>query len=619
MGERVSEKILFLALFNLAVVVPTVLHALLYKRHSRAALGWIAFIIAWPYVGAVFYVLFGINRVRTRSRKLSSDAGASMQAVEGFAPDRDFETVDSMETAKDAFTESEFSMLRAGSALTKAPLSPANRVRPLYNGEGAYPVMLEAIRKARSHVWLTTYIFETNAKGMEFIDALIEAHRRGVDVRVVLDGIGELYFWPLAGPKLRKAGVPLARFLPPKIFPPQVFLNLRNHRKLLVVDGDIAFTGGMNIGGRHMAFDPANPHPVQDLHFSLEGPVVRDFELLFLRDWAFSHRHDGDRPPHLPSGAVRDALRRTRNLTRRRSLLANLRVNHALDLALGASQEDIDAVTAVQAEHARASRAVASEPLDQGPMPNPAAAPTDAPVPDHVAIEQSVVRDPAPHLEVQHLGGTLQVVDVDEPGPREVWPLLGGAHDDDSDQDGFDAWCRVILDGPDHDLSKLETLIGSVISSSTKRVLLFSPYFLPTDTLESALVNAALRGVDVTVVIPENTNQPLVHAAMYRTINWMLRRGVKVLLQPDPFAHTKLLIIDDRYVQMGSANMDPRSLRLNFELGVEVVDEGLVNTLMDHYRPILAASKRLTPEMVRARPWPKKVFGGFAWLFSPYL
>lgn len=630
-GSMLPKTPILIAVFYLVLVVPSVLHALLFKRHSRAALGWISFIVFAPYVGAVFYVLFGVNRVRTRSRKLTQAARGSLQELETIHREEDFVVWESLEHAREHFSSTEIGILRAGSALTHVPLSPNNRVVPLHNGEEAFPRMLNAIRHAQSHVWLTTYIFETNAKGMEFIEALTDAHQRGVDVRVILDGVGELYFWPLAGPKLRKAGVPLARFLPPKLLPPQIFVNLRNHRKLLVVDGVVAFTGGMNIGGRHMALDPANPHPVQDLHFSLEGPVVHDFENLFLQDWVFSHRHDGNRAPNLPGGRIRDALQIASKTRRGQRALAAARTGEAIDIARGGDLARLEAVEmAMVSDRGAGIARVDEEPTSVADVvkvrstgaPNPATLRAGERASRAQAADKNMAKDvsssvstPRRVVEAEaHSSDANQELERREGNaalPTQILSWQG--------QEDFDAWCRVIVDGPDHDLSKLETLISSVISSAQSRVVMFSPYFLPTESIESALVNAALRGVEVSVVIPEKTNQPLVHAAMYRGISWMLRRGVKVLLQPPPFAHTKLLIIDDRYVQMGSSNMDPRSLRLNFELAVEVMDVGLVDELIAYYEPVLARSKRLTIDMVRARPLHRRLVDGFAWLFSPYL
>lgn len=568
------------AVSHVVLIVPAVIHALLGKESSRSTFGWIGFILYAPLVGAGAYWIFGVNRVRTRSKKLSDQAKLERGVLEKIYPEHAAHA-QHIEEAREHFDDQDWTILQIGKALTKVPLSPNNRVLPLHNGEEAYPVMLDAIRRANVSVWMTTYIFETNAKGREFIDALVEAKDRGVDVRVILDGVGELYSFPPAGRILRRQGVRLARFLPPKIFPPQVFVNLRNHRKLLVVDGLTAFTGGMNIGGRHMAADPQNKDPVQDVHFMFRGPIVYDFARLFLDDWVYSARHDRrDEGTSLPDEKHAKFLRERRTLKRRKQ---------------GPQSADTGSVEVSFPRHIR--RESDSDGAIDGAMSFP--------------VETAVLGDR--QAVASQVGEKLSALrqSLLKKDPADL--LLTETNEE------ADAWCRLIKDGPDERLNKLETLLSSVISSAQKRVLVISPYFLPTTSITSALVNARLRGVQVEVVIPEETNQPLVHAAMFRSVRGLLEHGVKIWMQPPPFAHSKLIIVDDAYVLIGSANMDPRSLRLNFELGVEIMDPALVTRLMRYYAPIMAASKELTTETLDARPLHKRVFDSGVWLFSPYL
>lgn len=427
-------------------------HALLKKRRPQAALGWIAISIMVPFVGAVLYYLFGINRVESRARLLRGTWPA--KATTAPAP----------------------------------PLTGGNHVDALHNGEQAYPAMLAAIRAARERVWLSTYIFGTAGVGGELVDALAEAARRGVDVRVLLDGVGELYSWPRAGPRLQRAGVRLARFLPPRILPPAVRLNLRNHRKVLIVDSEIAFTGGMNLDARHMVGDPARSRRVVDLHFRLLGPVVRELEAVFAADWSFATR----------------------------------------------------------------------EPL---------AAPEQATQP-------------------RHAGNAL---------------------------------CRVVPDGPDENRDPLSALLLEAVASARRRVAILTPYFLPPPELVGVLQSAALRGVDVAVVLPAQNNLPYVHWATRHSLWQLLLHEVRVYLQPGPFVHSKLLLIDDDRAVVGSWNLDPRSLRLNFELAVDIRDARLTGELSEHFHACRTRSREVVLQDVDGRPLLERLRDGAAWLFSPYL
>jgi cardiolipin synthase len=146
-----------------------------------------------------------------------------------------------------------------------------------------------------------------------------------------------------------------------------------------------------------------------------------------------------------------------------------------------------------------------------------------------------------------------------------------------------------------------------------------TPYFLPPAGLISAMQAAALRGVDVCVLLPERNNLPYVAWASQHLLWELLQCGVRVFAQPGPFVHSKLLLMDDHYVQIGSANIDPRSLRLNFELAVEVYDPELAETIAAHFRTARAAAREITLEAIDRRSLPVRVRDAAAWLFSPYL
>ncbi|HET9064074.1 MAG TPA: phospholipase D-like domain-containing protein, partial [Candidatus Binatia bacterium] len=427
-----TRDLIYSIIGGVVVAVATVSagHALLTKRDPRAALGWIAACVLFPLVGPLLYFAFGINRIRMRAQKLvATGADGAVERIE--------------DTVPAPGVPGELSQLeRVGWALTGVPLSTGNRVELLHNGEAAFPAMLAAIERAREEIVLATYIFETNDTGRRFVDALAAARDRGVRVLVLIDGIGELYSFPWAARLLRKRDVRVLRFLPPRLLPPRLQINLRNHRKVLVVDGETAFTGGMNIGDRYLAERSENPRRVVDVHARVTGPVVHHLRRAFVEDW----------------------------------------------------------------------RWVSGETL-------PEIAPTTGPT---------------------------------------------GA-----------AACRVIADGPSEDLEKIAMLLVAAISVATRRVCIMTPYFLPPRSLITALQAASLRGVEVRVVLPEKNNLPYVHWATRKMLWELLGRGVRVYLQPPPFVHTKLFRIDDDYVLLGSANIDPRSLRLNFELVLEAYDAEL--------------------------------------------
>jgi cardiolipin synthase len=463
-------------LFIVAAVAAAVAaagHALLWKRDPRAALGWIVVCLAVPVIGPLFYFVFGINRIRTRAQALPIPVSA---------PEDDTEAITSSTELPGEFSE----LAGIGNAVSRFSLTSGNRVEILYNGEQAYPAMLEAIDSASSHVYLSTYIFQTNRSGLAFIDALARAEERGVDVRVVVDGIGDHYSRPAASRLLARRGVNVQRFMPPRLIPPAVHINLRNHRKILIADGRVAFTGGMNIGDRHLADDLENPDRVVDVHFRLRGPVVGQLQQIFLDTWAFMKR----------------------------------------------------------------------SPVDNAPSDDRAAG---------------------------------------------------------------EARCRTLVDGPDEDLDKILNVLLAAVASAREQVAIMTPYFVPPRELVGALKAAALRGVDVAVVIPGFNNLPFVHWATRHMLWELLQRGVRIYAHPPPFVHSKLLMVDRHYVQIGSSNMDPRSLRLNFELQVEIYDRDFASVIDSHFQDSLARAHEFTLAEVDARPLPVRLRDGLAWLLTPYL
>ncbi|WP_238185230.1 phospholipase D-like domain-containing protein, partial [Methylobacterium trifolii] len=171
--------------------------------------------------------------------------------------------------------------------ITGLPALSGNAVHLFRNGDAAYPAMLEAIRGAKYSLALSSYIFRDDATGRTFCEALAQAKARGVEVRVIIDGIGGGYFRAAAYRRLRREGVPAALFMHSGLPWRMPFLNLRSHKKLLIADGRLAFTGGLNISQPNRL--RTNPdHPIRDTHFRIEGPVVEQLAMAFAGDWAFA-------------------------------------------------------------------------------------------------------------------------------------------------------------------------------------------------------------------------------------------------------------------------------------------------------------------------------------------
>jgi cardiolipin synthase len=258
---------LVLALYILLAGLVTI-DVLLKKSDVPRALGWIGLVWLTPLFGSLLYYLFGINRVTRRALKMGRLARKQATPPGSTQPDA------SKHIAQ---------LCDVSGRVSGEPLTAGNALTVLDSGDEAFPVMLEAIRGAKHSIALVSYIFRNDTAGREFADALIEAAQRGVKVRVLLDSIGAGYVYPRILYRMRAGGVVAARFLHTWLPWRMPFLNMRNHRKILLVDGRIGFTGGINIGIENLG-----ANAIRDIHFRVEGPVVRTLMDTFARDWAFT-------------------------------------------------------------------------------------------------------------------------------------------------------------------------------------------------------------------------------------------------------------------------------------------------------------------------------------------
>lgn len=263
----------------------TSIHVILRKRDTRSAIAWMGLIWLSPFVGALVYLVFGVNRIQRHAQ--------AMRPPHRILPTREALGANiAIESA---------SLLRLGDSVTGLPAVGGNSIEPLFNGDQAYPEMLKAIDNARFTVSLGTYIFDYDEMGLRFADALEAAVKRGVQVRVLIDDAGSRYSKKRMDRILRRRGVPVARFLP--IFGPKsfFFMNLRLHRKIMVVDGMVAFTGGMNIRSKHVVNNGDKDSAIRDMHFRVRGPVVADLQQVFAGDWEFATKEKLDGSAWFPA------------------------------------------------------------------------------------------------------------------------------------------------------------------------------------------------------------------------------------------------------------------------------------------------------------------------------
>ncbi|MDQ0347473.1 phospholipase D-like domain-containing protein [Ancylobacter vacuolatus] len=452
------------------------IHAAMTKDDVRAAIGWVGVILLSPLIGAFLYLVAGINRIRQSAagrRRASQDRHRRHER----AP------------AAIALSPSLSAMKRLGDRVSAFPLTSGNAVAMLDSGDEAYPAMLAAIAGAQRHVALSSYIFDNDPIGVQFAEALIAAHKRGVAVRVLIDAIGARYSRPSIVGLLQAGGVVTDLFMGNLIGLRLPYANLRSHRKMLIVDGTLAFTGGMNIRAQFTRAH-AGDSPARDTHFRVEGAAVEQLLTVFAQDWAFT------------------------------------------------TDEHLDGPAWAEGDHS----------TPRGP----------------VAV-------------------------------------------------------RVVPSGPDRNLACAHSMIMGALTMAQSRVRLCSPYFLPDQQLIGALSVAGRRGVEVDVVIPSANNLKLVDYAMTAQLDQVLAGDCRVWRAGGMFDHSKLMAVDGSWAYVGSSNLDPRSLRLNFELDLELYDPTIAGEIEARIGAMVADGSAETAATLKARPFLKKLRNRAIWLASPYL
>ncbi|MBB5213746.1 phospholipase D-like domain-containing protein [Parapusillimonas granuli] len=467
-------------LLSLVVGGTAAVHAAMTKNDVRAAIGWVGVILMSPLLGPFFYLVAGVNRIR--HDHISEQRNKSLKESLPIPPPPRADI--------GAIRAPQFDSLRVlGDRISRFPLCDGNHIRVLRGGDQAYPAMIEAIDAAASSIALETYIFDNDSVGRQIVDALARAQQRGVNVRVLIDAVGSKYSRPPIIRLLRKKGVPSALFMTNPLGLRMPYANLRSHRKILVVDGRIAFTGGMNIRAGFTT-DAAGAKTAMDTHFLVEGPVVLQLMSVFAHDWEFT------------------------------------------------TKENL------------AFKAWCSDRWDP---------------------------------------------------PQPLAPA------------------RCIRSGPDRNMVGTHNMLLGAFAVAQRHIRIQSPYFLPDQVLMGAINTAARRGITVDIVIPGQNNLRLVNYAMTAQLDQVIHSGCRVWRARGNFNHSKLITIDGAWSYVGSSNLDPRSLRLNFELDMEIYSRETAAEIESLIDAEIRNADAVTLESLAAIPFRKRLRNRVIWLASPYL
>ncbi|MFO0891675.1 MAG: cardiolipin synthase [Isosphaeraceae bacterium] len=442
------------------------------KRSPASTMAWLLLVLFLPYVGVPLYLMLGGRKMSRMARRKARVYGRS--EAHSSQPGREL----------DRF------LISYGAP----PATEGNRIRLLTRGEDAFRELANIIDGARATIHITTYILGRDDVGKELVRRLAAKASEGVSVRLLLDDVGSWKVGRRLLAPLHAAGAKVAYFMPVLHIPFRGRANLRNHRKIIVVDGRVAVTGGMNLAWPYMGPEPG-PDLWQDLFAVVEGPAVADLDWLFISDWAFATREDLSAPDHEPERA-----------------------------------------------------------------------------------------DP---------GGQVRSAPA-RPGTSRV---------------------QVVASGPDVPDDPLYETLVSMIFAARRRIWIITPYFIPDEMLIRSLNLAARRGVDVRLIIPERSNHISADLARASYLRELHEAGGQVLLYGPAMLHAKAVVFDESLAVIGSANMDNRSLFLNYEVALFLYSRSQVDEVAEWATRLMDDCRRGLPRA----GWSRELLESVLRLLSPLL
>ncbi|MEX3932737.1 cardiolipin synthase [Paraburkholderia phymatum] len=459
-------------------------HAILHTRTSQGAIAWAVSLVAMPYLTLVPYLFLGRSKFagyadarRIENKMLRTRANPPEWDREASSPGRPTEALGQQ-------------FVRSLTRLGGMPFLPGNSVRTLVNGEATFAAIFDAIENATRYVIVQFFIVRADALGEMLKDALIAKAMQGVRVYVLYDSIGSFDLPHRYVASMLAGGVQMHPFATNRRFVNRFQLNFRNHRKIVVVDGERAFVGGHNVGVEYLGGKPPLS-PWRDTHIDVRGPAVASIQFVFTEDWYWATQQLPEFDPAPVSSPVSPAV----------SPLASPSVLPSV-------------LTSV------------------APAASPPASPSVAPA-------------------------------TSPPASLSVSPSVAAG-------DGMH--CLVIPTGPADKQETCSLFFVEAINAARERIWITTPYLIPDEAVFAALRLAALRGVEVRIMIPSRRDHRVVFEASKLYAYDSIRAGVRIFRYRPGFLHQKVVLIDDIAAAVGSANLDNRSFRLNFEIMVLTVD-----------------------------------------------
>ncbi|MGD9647603.1 MAG: cardiolipin synthase [Pirellulales bacterium] len=487
LGPRYAELVtIAVFLSDLAIRVGLSVRVINRRRPVGVSLAWLTLVLLVPFAGAALYLLVGENRLgRGRAQRAARVHGPYLDWLK----DLDTRAVQQWSAMGPECEQHS----RLCTAVAGIPALPGNRLELLDDAQTTFRRLIADIDSAQRSCHLEFYIWSVGGTADEVAAALVRAAGRGVRCRVLVDAVGSHEFVgsPLAQ-RMLAAGIQVQSALPVSLLRMLfVRIDLRLHRKIVVIDGEIAYTGSQNLVDPRFFKVHAGVGQWVDAMVRFEGPAVEPLAITFLEDW---------------------------------------------ELETGEG--------------------------------------------------------------IEKLSQTGDVHTVPERGPAVV---------------------QVVPSGPAQRVDAIYTILLTTIYAARHELVLTTPYFVPDEPLLTALVAAAARGVQVTIVLPERVDSKLVRLASQAFKGDLLAAGVRIVMFRHGLLHTKSITVDGQFSLFGSLNLDPRSLWLNFEITLAVYDAEFTARLRELQQTYIEQADELTPKAWANRTIGQRFADNVARLLSPLL
>ncbi|WP_088809740.1 MULTISPECIES: cardiolipin synthase [Listeria] len=472
--------LLILNVFFAAVTV------FLERRDTSATWAWLLVLTFIPILGFVIYLIFG--------RKLSNKKIFDWKGQEKIgireSTDNQIELIRQKEFP---FSDSNVRKYRDLIYLLLvndgAILTQDNEVDVYVDGHEKFEALMKDIENATDHIHIIYYIFHSDELGKRMVRLLERKAAEGLNVKVIYDAMGSRTTKKSFFHQLEKNGGIVRPFFPSKLPLINFRLNYRNHRKLAIIDGEVGYIGGFNIGDEYLGLSKKFGY-WRDTHLRVHGKAVYAMQTRFIMDW-----------------------------------------NSA-----------------------------------------------------------------APSHKVDYKA-------------RYFPAFYGGGHTS----------LQIVSSGPDSEWQQIKNGYIKMINSAKKSIYLQSPYFIPDASLFEALKIASLSGIDVRIMIPNKPDHAFVYRATTSYAGELMETGAKIFIYDNGFIHAKMLVIDGEIASVGTANMDFRSFRLNFEVNAFIYEKAFAQKLEDIFLEDILKSYQLTPELYKERSVWIKLKEAVSRLLAPIL